>query len=128
MARGVFNRRSLVGLRLGSDGRRKVLIVSAPIARGDGRPQGVLAAAIPADSLARRLARAGSRVTLADGSGQEIASFDRTRRAGPLSPLPAGWDRLVGAGSTPAVGSRLATFSRLPELGWAVAVERPRAA
>jgi signal transduction histidine kinase len=67
-------------------------------------------------------------VMLADGTGQEIARFDRTRRDGPSAPLPAGWDREVAAGRAPAIGSRLATFSRLPQLGWAVAVERPRAA
>jgi signal transduction histidine kinase len=128
VARGVESRRASIGLRLGSDRRRRVLLVSAPIARGDGRPVGVVVAAIPAAELARRLDRAGSLVTLADGSGQEIARFDRTRGATAVPPLPAGWDRTVAAGGTPAVGSRLAAFSRLPSLRWAVAIERPRAA
>jgi signal transduction histidine kinase len=128
VARAAFSRKPLVGLRLGSAGRRKLLILSAPISGPPGRPVGALVAAFGADSLARRLERAGSLVTLADGAGQEIARFDRTRRDGPVPPLPAGWDRAVAAGRAPAIGSRLATFSRLPQPGWAVAVERPRAA
>jgi signal transduction histidine kinase len=128
VAESVSSRRSQVELRLGSDGGRKVLVVSAPIARADGVPVAVLAAAIPARELGRRLERSNSQVTLADGTGQEIARADRTRGDGPLPPLPAGWDRAVAHGGAPAVGDRLATFSRLPALGWAVAVERPRAA
>ncbi len=128
VAHGVFGHRPLVGLRLGRAGRRKLLILSAPIRGENGRPVGALVAAFHADALAHRLERAGSRVTLADGHGQEIARFDHTRRSEPPPPLPAGWDGVVAAGRIPAIGDRLATFSRLPEVGWAVAVERPRAA
>ena len=124
LARSAFRKRPLVGLRLGSSGQHRLLVMSAPIRSGDGRPVGVLAGCFLADDLAHRLERAGSRVALADGKGQLIAYYDRTDENG--ASLPAGWDAEVAAGREPPVGSRLATFALVPELGWAVAVERPR--
>ena len=103
-----------------------LLLLSAGIRGLDGRLSGVLVAAFDTSSLARRIDRPGSRVTLADGRGQTVASLDQT--AGDTPPLPFGWDRAVAAGWPVQGGASLAAFATVPRVGWAVAVERPREA
>jgi signal transduction histidine kinase len=103
---------------------RPLLLLTAAIPGPDSRPAGVLVAAFTTSSLARRIDRPGSRVTVADGRGQIVASLDGT---GKPSQLPSGWDRAVVAGPFP-VGGRLAAFATVPGIDWTVAVERPRAA
>jgi signal transduction histidine kinase len=106
-------------------GGRALFLLGAPI-HGDDRLKGTLVAAFAAGGLERRISREGSRVTVADGRGRTIARVDGVVTEPPLPPLPAGWDRpdhRRDAGRAPEV----AGFARIPQLGWAVAVERPRA-
>ncbi|HEX5718665.1 MAG TPA: sensor histidine kinase [Thermoanaerobaculia bacterium] len=105
---------------------RLLLLLSAPIHLEDGRMGGVLVSAFDAELLARRLARTGSTVYLADGYGRLIASRQDTDV--PLPSLPAGWDRELRLGQVPAMARRIAAFERVPGLDWVVAVERPQAA
>jgi len=113
-------------LRFSRQLKHPLLLLSAGIRGLDGRLSGVLVAAFDTSSLARRIDRPGSRVTLADGRGQTVASLDRT--AGDAPPLPFGWDRAVAAGWPVQGGASLAAFATVPRVGWAVAVERPREA
>ncbi len=106
---------------------RLLLLLSAPIRLEDGRMGGVLVSAFDAELLARRLARTGSNVYLADGHGRLIASRQDTGVE--LQSLPAGWDRELRLGQGPAMARRIAAFAKVPGgLDWMVAVERPRAA
>jgi signal transduction histidine kinase len=105
---------------------RLLLLLSAPIHLEDGRMGGVLVSAFDAELLARRLARTGSTVYLADGYSRLIASRQDTDV--PLPSLPAGWDRELRLGRRPPMARRIAAFERVPGLDWVVAVERPRAA
>ena len=106
---------------------RLLLLLSAPILLEDRQMAGVLVSAFDAELLARRLARPGSNVYLADGHGRLIASREGTDVA--LASLPAGWDRELLRGQVPAMARRIAAFARVPGgLDWVVAVERPRAA
>ncbi|MEA2692260.1 MAG: hypothetical protein QOJ16_1647 [Acidobacteriota bacterium] len=106
---------------------RRLLLLTAAVPGLDGRPAGVLIAAFDSSSLARRIDRPGSRVTLADGHGQLIATLDKAGRNRPPE-LPWGWDRAVAAGRPFQAEARLAAFARVPRINWAVAVERPKAA
>jgi signal transduction histidine kinase len=104
---------------------RALFLLGAPI-HGDDRLNGTLVAAFAAGGLERRISREGSRVTVADGRGRTIAQLDGVVSEPRLPALPAGWDRpdhRRGPGRVPEV----AGFARIPQLGWAVAVERPRA-
>jgi signal transduction histidine kinase len=106
-------------------GERALLLVGAPI-HGDDRLDGTLVAAFAAGGLEGRISREGSRVTVADGRGRTIARVNGLVSEPPLPALPVGWDRpdhRRGPGRVPEV----AGFARIPQLGWAVAVERPRA-
>jgi signal transduction histidine kinase len=106
---------------------RLLLLLSAPIRLEDGLMGGVLVSAFDAELLARRLARTGSNVYLADGYGRLIASRQDTDEV--LQSLPAGWDLELRRGQGPAIAHRIAAFARVPGgLDWVVAVERPRAA
>jgi signal transduction histidine kinase len=112
-------------IRLIAAGEERLLLLSAPIVRQDRRLAGVLVTVFEADLLARRIARPGSNVYLADGYGRIIAA----REAGTdLGRLPAGWDRELRSGRVPAPARRLAAFAQVPGLEWVVAVEKPRAA
>jgi signal transduction histidine kinase len=113
-------------IRLADRGGRTSLVLSAPIPGPDARLAGVLVTVFDADSLRRRIARTGSNSSLADGYGRLIARQEESSVG--LSRLPAGWDREVVAGRTPATPDRLAAFARVPGLDWAVAVERSREA
>ena len=107
-------------------GGRPLLLLTAGLPGPDGRLAGILVTAFKTTSLSRRIDRPGSRVTLADGRGQIIASRDQ---AGDTTPrLPPGWDRVVAAGRPFQAGESLAAFAIVPRIGWTVAVERPRAA
>ncbi len=106
---------------------RLLLLLSAPIRVEGGEVGGVLVSAFDAELLARRLARTGSNVYLADGYGRLIASRQDTDVV--LQSLPAGWDREFRRGQAPALARRIAAFAQVPGgLDWVVAVERPRAA
>jgi signal transduction histidine kinase len=106
---------------------RLLLLLSAPIRLQDGQMGGVLVSAFDAELLARRLARTGSNVYLADGYGRLIASRQDTDVE--LQSLPAGWDRELRLGKGLVMARRIAAFAKVPGgLDWMVAVERPRAA
>jgi signal transduction histidine kinase len=113
-------------LRFSRQDGRPLLLLTVAIPGAGGRPIGALIAAFDPSSLVRRIDRPGSRVTLADGKGQLVATLDKAGAA--TQPLPSGWDGDVVAGRPLRPGARLAAFARVPEVGWAVAVERPRAA
>jgi signal transduction histidine kinase len=108
-------------------GHRPLLLLTAGIPAPDGRLAGILLTAFDTTPLSRRIDRPGSRVTLADGRGQIIATLDKTANE-QVPPLPAGWDRAVLAGHLLQGEASLAAFATVPRIGWAVAVERPRAA
>ncbi|MFL6194832.1 MAG: ATP-binding protein, partial [Thermoanaerobaculia bacterium] len=111
-------------IRLIAVGEERLLLLSAPILRQDRQLVGVLVTVFEADLLARRIARPGSNVYLADGYGRIIAA----REEGvDLGRLPAGWDRELRSGRVPAPARRLAAFAQVPGLEWVVAVEKPRA-
>jgi len=103
------------------------LVFSAPVVGTDGRPEGALVGVVDAGALAERISRPGSNVFLGDGHGRMVA-----RRMGSPVPspraLPAGWDRQVARGRPVAELGPFAGFAPVPDLGWAVAVERPRRA
>jgi len=117
------------------------LVLTAPIVGLDGAPAGVLVGLLGSKALARRITRPGSDVTLADGRGRTIAhrnstdvgtdvgsdSGRATEEGDESLSLPAGWDQQVAAGNPPRLG-RLEAFARVPDLDWAVAVQRPRRA
>jgi signal transduction histidine kinase len=103
------------------------VLLSAPVLALDGTNSGTVALTFDSWALARRLDRSGSIVTLADGAGGAIARWNGAApAAGPGSRLPPGWDRQVRAGRQPAAAGRLVSFARVPDLGWVIAVERPR--
>jgi signal transduction histidine kinase len=108
-------------------GRRPLLLLTAGIPGPNGRLAGILMTAFDTTPLSRRIDRPGSRVTLADGRGQVIATLDQAAGR-PVPSLPAGWDRAVLAGRPLQADASLAAFASVPRIGWAVAVERPRAA
>jgi signal transduction histidine kinase len=116
----------LLVLRFSRQPGRSLLLLTTAVPGPEGRPAGVLVAAFGTSSLARRIDRPGSGVTLADGRGQTIATLDKADRKTP--PLPPGWDRAVAAERPFQAGASLAAFARVPRIHWAVAVERPRAA
>ena len=112
------------------------LVLTAPIVGLDGAPAGVVVGLLGAKALARRITRPGSDVSLADGHGRTIARRNGTDAGADRSSaeegeeslaLPAAWDKQVATGNAPRLGT-LATFARVPDLDWAVAVERPRRA
>jgi signal transduction histidine kinase len=103
-----------------------LLLLRSPIRRGDGRVTGLLVAAFDSGALARRIARPGSSVWLADGHGRLIAERNLVPGGSEVAALPADWDRRVRAGGVVA-RSGVAGFAVAPGLGWVVAVERPRA-
>jgi signal transduction histidine kinase len=107
------------------------LVLSAPVIGPGGSPAAVLVNVLGSDALAQRIARPGSNVYLADGRGRTIARHEGTEPgSGPeagAARLPEGWDRRVASGEAPELDG-LAAFRKVPELGWVVAVERPRSA
>jgi signal transduction histidine kinase len=107
-------------------GRPLLLLTAGISGPAGGRPVGLLVIAFDTTSLSRRIDRPGSRVTLANGRGQIIASRDQAG-GNQVAPLPAGWDRAVIAGERDQGGASLAAFATVPRIGWALAVERPRA-
>jgi signal transduction histidine kinase len=107
---------------------RPLLLLAAPLRGGDSRLAGAVVAAFDSEALAHRIVREGSRVTLADGRGQRIASHSEVPRGMKTPDLPAQWDRRLRDGSEPAgsAGSvSVAGFAIVPQLEWVVAVERP---
>ncbi len=108
------------------DGYR-LLLLWAPIqdlAGGQETIRGILVSAFDSKSLAMRIGRQGSRVSLFDGRGQPIADSDGAGRA--VAKLPDGWDRDVRAGREVVREDGIAGFAVVPTLDWVVAVERPR--
>jgi signal transduction histidine kinase len=101
------------------------LLLTTRIVGLDGRLSGALVLVADAESLGRRIERPESDVHLADGFGRIIARRELSPFRSLFGDLPAGWDRAVLRGETPA-GGRLAAFAPVPDLGWVVAVERPR--
>jgi len=110
------------------------LLLSAPVVGARGAVTGALVSLLGAAALPERIARAGSDVYLADGTGREIAHRDSTQPAGGLPgsddalPLPAGWDKQIAAGHQPQDFDGLGAFKKMDGLGWVVAVQRPRSA
>ncbi len=102
------------------------LLLAAPIHGAEGEVAGMLVAAFDAEALARRIARPGSSVSLADGHGKLIASRDEATE-GETGALPADWDRRIRAGRRVARPDSVDGFAVVHGLGWVVAVERPRA-
>jgi signal transduction histidine kinase len=110
-------------------GRQRLLLLWAPIHSGQGEIAGLLVAALDSHALARRITRSGSSVSLADGYGRLIASRNEISPAvDGLPALPAGWDQRIRAGGTVERTTGVAGFAVVPNLGWVVAVERPRTA
>jgi signal transduction histidine kinase len=108
------------------------LVLSAPVFGPDGSPAAVLVNVLGSDALAQRIARPGSNVSLADGRGRTIAHHEGTEpgsdpEAG-AARLPEGWDRRVASGGKAPELDGVAAFRKVQELGWVVAVERPRSA
>ncbi|HKH48173.1 MAG TPA: sensor histidine kinase [Thermoanaerobaculia bacterium] len=101
------------------------LLLTTPVIGLDGRLAGALVMVAGADALAQRIERPESDVHLADGFGRIIAQRELSPFRSLFGELPAGWDRAVLRGEMPA-GGRLAAFASVPDLGWVVAVERPR--
>jgi len=101
------------------------LLLSTPVIGLDGRLAGALVMVAETDALGRRIERPESDVHLADGFGRIIAQRELSPYRSLFGELPAGWDRAVLRGEMPA-GGRLAAFAPVPDLGWVVAVERPR--
>jgi signal transduction histidine kinase len=108
-------------------GDRSLLILGAPIRDAGGRLAGVLVA-VP-EGMVGRIGRPGSKVVMNDGNGKPIASRDALPPdAERLPDLPGGWDRALPSGGVLQAESGIAGFARVPGVGWAVAVERPRSA
>jgi signal transduction histidine kinase len=101
------------------------LVLATPVIGLDGQLAGALIVLATAEALGRRIERPESDVQLADGFGRILARRDLSPYRSSFEDLPAGWDRAVLRGEMPA-GGRLAAFAPVPELGWIVAVERPR--
>jgi signal transduction histidine kinase len=112
-------------IRMISAGEQRLLVLSAPIVRPDQRLVGILVTVFEAELLARRIARPGSNVYLADGFGRIIAGREGAESG---AALPAGWDHEFRAGRVPIPARRLTAFAQVPGLEWVVAVEKPRAA
>jgi signal transduction histidine kinase len=105
---------------------RQLLLVATRVPGQDGRPAGTVVMAFDARSLDQRIARAGTIVTVADGSGRLIASHADLADGG--SKLQQGWDAGILRGRAAALEGRLAGYAVVPDLRWAVAIERPRTA
>jgi signal transduction histidine kinase len=103
------------------------LLLATRVLGPNGGLAGALVLVLDAGTLARRIERPGSDVHLADGFGRIIARRQLSAYRPLFGELPAGWDRAVLRGERPT-GGRLAAFAPVPELGWVVAVERPRRA
>jgi len=126
-ARDVARTRRVSVQLLPRPGHPPHLALSAPVLGLDGSVAGVLVSILGAEALEERIARPGSNVQLADGNGQVIAHRDGTTpEEESAGALPAGWDRRIAAGQAVSTHDGLAGFAKVPQLGWAVAVERPR--
>jgi signal transduction histidine kinase len=127
-----------IGVRLLPEDDHTTLLFTAPIHGLRGELAGVLVTVFDSQALARRIGRPATSVYLADGQGQSIAFREATPEElralvsggepASIPPLPPGWDREVQANHVLSSRHRLAAFARIPELGWVVAVERPRSA
>ena len=114
-----------IQLSLATVGRRSLLLLAAPVRGGDSRIAGAVVAVYDSETLARRIARSGSRVSLADGRGRLIAAQSAVPLGLKTPNLPDGWDGRLRTGSELAGLQGVAGFAVVPRLGWAVAVERP---
>ncbi|HET9211025.1 MAG TPA: ATP-binding protein [Thermoanaerobaculia bacterium] len=101
------------------------LALGAPVLAEDGTPAGAVIALTPAGSLAERIERPESNVHLADGFGRIITKRELSPFTSAFASLPANWDRAVLRGE-PLPAGHLVAFATVPDLGWVVAVERPR--
>ncbi|HVT58611.1 MAG TPA: sensor histidine kinase [Thermoanaerobaculia bacterium] len=117
--------RRAMPVQLGLDRRtaRPLLLLSARIVDAADRPLGALVMALDSAALDRRILRAGSIVSLADGYGNLIARSNGA--PGEISRIPRGWDRMVRAGAPPSPAGQLVSYGTVPDFGWVVAVERP---
>jgi signal transduction histidine kinase len=102
------------------------ILLWAPVHNSEASLQGLLVAELDFESLARRIARPGSTVTLADGSGRKIASHSEPLAGEKIPELPAGWDRRIRSRLTVERAGAVAGFAVVPVRNWVVAVERPR--
>jgi len=118
-----------VQIRIAPAGNRSQLLLGAPIRDAAGRLAGMLVAAHNPEVLSERIVRPGSKVVLNDGYGKIIAiRDDLPPSVEPLPGLPEGWDHTFPAGRALQGEKGVAGFARVPGVGWAVAVERPRGA
>jgi signal transduction histidine kinase len=116
-------------VRITPAGEGSLLFLGAPIHDAAWKLAGVLVAALDSEALGRRIARPGSKVVLNDGYGRLIAARDDLPLGAERLPgLPAGWDRAIPSGRVVQGESGVGGFARVPGVGWAVAVERPRGA
>ena len=104
------------------------LVLGAPVIGVDGAPAGAVIALTAAGSLAGRIERPESNVHLADGLGQTITKRELSPFASAFASLPASWDRTILRGEPLPPAGRFIAFATVPDLGWVVAVERPRRA
>ena len=107
-------------------GQPMSLLLWAPVHNsGDSLP-GLLVVELDFESLARRIARPGSTVTLVDGSGRRIAAHSEPLAGEKIPELPSGWDRQIRAGRQVESEGAVSGFAVVPARDWVVAVERPR--
>ena len=119
-------REAPVQLALDRASRRRLLLVAAPVSGRDGRPAAAVVMTFGSQALERRIARAGSLVSLGDGYGNLLARSDGLP-AEAASRLPAGWDRRAATAPPPELPGRLAAFAPVSGFSWMVAIERPLA-
>ena len=128
-----------VGIRISPVIDRPIFTFGVPILDADGTFTGMVSSSLEASRIAAFLARTdfepGTRTYLVDMTGLAIANTDqdvagladlsaRPSVAAMLAdPEPGGALRIEGP-----QGGDLASYARVPELGWGVVVERPAAA
>jgi len=126
VARATATRREApVQLALDRASGRRLLLVAAPVFGRDGRPAAAVVMTFGSRALERRIARAGSLVSLGDGYGNLLARSDGLPAEG--SRLTAGWDRRTATAPPPELPGRLAAFAPVSGFSWMVAIERPLA-
>jgi signal transduction histidine kinase len=102
---------------------QRLLLVAARVADRDARPLAALVMAFEVRALDSHMARTGSIVSLADGTGNPIAQINGL--PGAVSLLRQGWDRGAAHGERPVLADRLLAVAPLTDFGWKVAIERP---
>jgi signal transduction histidine kinase len=105
---------------------RQLLLVATRVPGQDGQAVAAVVMAFDSQALDKRIARPGTIVTVADGSGHLIAHHGDL--ADSARWLPPNWDTGVLQGNAAPLPGNFAGFAVVPDLRWAVAIARPRAA